>query len=72
MNPPISIVPCQGEERMLSSDPQPQVYVPPWHFLNLRPLPQGQGELRPIFPASRTLALVDDSFWQEAHVQAAG
>ena len=49
----------------------------PWwqtrqHFLYFRSLPQGQGEFRPTFPASRILALADDSFWQEAHVQAAG
>ena len=46
--------------------------IPPWHFLNFLPLPQGHFELRPTLPASRTFTMSARPLWQVAQVHAAG
>ena len=46
--------------------------VPPWHFLNFLPLPQGHRALRPTLPASRTFTMSARPLWQVVQVQAAG
>ena len=47
-----------GLEMEIGDELKPHQPAPaaPWHCLNLRPLPQGQGSLRPTFGASRRTA----------------
>ena len=59
-------VPAHGKERRSLDQ------IPPWHFLNFFPLPQGHFALRPTLPASRTFTVSARPLWQDEQVQAAG
>lgn len=52
--------------------PNSHILHTPWHFLNFLPLPHGHLELRPTFPAARTLTMSDACFSQAVQVHAGG